>query len=102
MLEHFVSVAFGYDAEYIIHLPFPILDWYRFTCVRLNCNSSPHHMTLIKDHSTACKGVKINLHSSTSLIKIGVKSISLKKIPTLFWSFFISPDKDLLFEVETS
>ena len=36
-------------------------------------------MTLIKDHSTACKGVKINLHSSTSLIKIGVMSISLKK-----------------------
>ena len=50
-----------------------------FTHVGLNCNSSPHHMTLIKDHSTACKGVKINLHSSTSLIKTGVKSISLKK-----------------------
>ena len=27
-----------------------------------------------KDHSTACKGVKINLHISTSLIKIIVKS----------------------------
>ena len=45
-----------------------------FTHVRLNCNSSPHHMTLIKDHSTTCIGVKINLHSSTSLIKISVKS----------------------------
>ena len=69
--------------------------------LELNCNKSPHHMTLIKDHWTAWKGVKINFHSSTSWIIIGVKSFPLY-IPTLFWSFFISPDEDLLFEVETS
>ena len=34
----------------------------------LNCNSSPHLVTLVKDHWTTCKGVKINFHSSSSLI----------------------------------
>ena len=72
-----------------------------FTRVKLNCNSfHTPHMTLIKDQSTIHKGVKISLHSS-SLIQTGVKSI-FSINTTLFWSFFISPDEDLLFEVETS
>ena len=33
--------------------------------LELNCNSSPHHMTLIKDHWTAWKGVKINFTVQT-------------------------------------
>ena len=50
-----------------LHLPKSVTNM--STHVGLNWNSSPHHMTLIKDHSTAWKGVKIDLHSSTSLIK---------------------------------
>ena len=46
------------------------------------------------------QGVNIKLHGP-SLIFQSVKSISLYK-PTLFRSIFISPDEDLLFEVETS
>ena len=45
-----------------------------FTCLGL-IETAFHtpHMTLITDQSTAYKGVKINLHSS-SLIKTSVKS----------------------------
>ena len=59
-------------------------------------------MTLIKDHWTAWKGVEITFTVQPLWSKIGVKFFPLYiYISTLFWSFFISPDEDLLFEVET-
>ena len=27
-MEHCAPVPLGYDAEYIIHIPFPVFDWY--------------------------------------------------------------------------
>ena len=66
----------------------------------LNCNSSPHLITLVKDHWTTCQGVKINF-TVQFLWSISVKIISLYMSPSS-GLFFISPDEDLLFEVETS
>ena len=67
----------------------------------LNCNSSPHLVTLFKDHWTACQGVKINFTVQV-LWSISVKIISPLYISPSSGLFFISPDEDLLFEVETS
>ena len=69
--------------------------------LELNCNSSPHHMTLIKDHWTTWKGVKITFTVQPLWSKIGVKFFPLYISPSS-GLFFISPDEDLLFEVETS
>ena len=71
--------------------------------LELNCNSSPHHMTLIKDHWTAWKRCEDYFHSSNSLIQISAKFFPLYiYISPSSGLFFISPDEDLLFEVETS
>ena len=45
--------------------------------LELNCNSSPHHMTLIKDHWTTWKRCEDYLHSSDSLTQTSVKFFPL-------------------------
>ena len=68
---------------------------------RLNCKSHlTPTLTLITDQSTSKGGVNIKIHSSSCDLQVP-KSCSVY-IPTLFRSIFISPDEDLLFEVETS
>ena len=83
-----------------LHLPTRVWQTHPHV-LELNCNSSPHHMTLIKDHWTAWKRCEDYFHSSNSLIQISVKSLPLYISPSS-GLFFISPDEDLLFEVETS
>ena len=53
---------------------FPQTNLHVHKVSELNCNSSPHPVTLVKDHWTACQGVKINFHSSV-LWSISVKII---------------------------
>ena len=67
----------------------------------LNCNSSPHLVTLSKITEPPAKGVNISLHSSVSLIHKCQNYFPLYISPSS-GLFFISPDEDLLFEVETS
>ena len=83
-----------------LHLPTRVWQTHLHV-LELNCNSSPHHMTLIKDHWTTWKRCEDYFHSSNSLTQISVKSLPLYISPSS-GLFFISPDEDLLFEVETS
>ena len=68
----------------------------------LDCKSSPHLTPTVKDHwNRLPKGVRINYHSSV-LWSTSVKNQFPLYIPPSSGLFFISPDEDLLFEVETS
>ena len=59
--------------------------------LKVNCNSSPHHRTLIKDHWTTWKGVKITFTGQNLWFNIGVK----------FFPLYISPSSGL-FLMKTS
>ena len=68
----------------------------------LDCKSSPHLTSTVKDHWTALPKVWELIITAQFFWSMGVKiQISLYISPSS-GLFFISPDEDLLFEVETS
>ena len=67
----------------------------------LNCNSSPHLTSLAKITETACQRCE-NQFSQFKFFDPQVSKLFPLYISPSSGLLFISPDEDLLFEVETS